>query len=128
MRIRIAIVALLAGYVGALEPCFASQDFTAKSAAAVIITSVGATRAEISRKIELQKSVTNAGVGLALPSVPSREKVYGLESGHITSNGTLVGYNSKYGVVVILEPTYTAGEVQWRCKVLPLAAASRECQ
>jgi len=125
-RFGIPVAALLSASIAA--PSLASQDFTARSSASAIITAAGPVRAAITRKIESQKSLAHAGDGFALPHISDRERQYSLEAGHITSSGTIVGYNNKYGVVVILEPTYEQGKTEWRCKVLPASAASRECQ
>ena len=106
----------------------ANQDFTATSSAAAIITAVGPVRAEITRRIEAQKTLVQAGVGAALPPMSARERQYILEGGHVTSSGTIVGFNSKYGVLVVLEPLYSGGAVEWRCKVVPVTAAPKACQ
>ncbi len=109
-------------------PAHGSQDFTSTSSATGIIQSFSAAKSEITRKIEAQRSLENAGVGVALPPMPENDKGYLLEGGHITSNGTLVGFNSKYRVLVVLEPTYRAGAVVWRCKVVPATASPKSCQ
>ena len=107
---------------------YASQDFTPVSSAAAIITAVGPLRAEITRKIEMSKTLSRVGEGFSLPALSDQERLYSLESGHITSAGTIVGFNSKYGVVVVLEPSLKNGRAEWRCKVLPTSAAPKACR
>jgi len=107
---------------------YGSQDFTSTSSATGIIQSLSKTKSEITRKIEAQKSLENAGLGVALPAMTEKDRGYLLEGGHITSNGTLVGFNSKYRVLVVLEPTYRSGAVEWRCKVIPATASPKSCQ
>jgi hypothetical protein len=106
----------------------ADEDFTARSSAMAIITAVGPVRADITRRIEAQKTLLGAGAGATLPPMTTRERQYTLEGGHITSSGTIVGFNGKYGVLVVLEPLYTGATVEWRCKVVPVTAAPRACQ
>lgn len=125
---RHAIPAVLLACAFGSGVVFASEDFTPVSAAAAIITAVGPVRTEIAQKIEASNALARVGEGVALPTLSDRDRRYGLESGHITSGGTIVGYNSKYGVVVVLEPTLDGRTVEWRCKVLPVTAAPRACR
>jgi hypothetical protein len=106
----------------------ASQDFTATSSAVAILQALSPVHAEITRRIQAQGSLENAGVGVKLPVMTDRDREYILEDGYITTAGTIVAHNSKYHVLVVLEPLYKTGVVSWTCKVVPESSAPRACR
>ena len=106
----------------------ASQDFTSTSSAVAIIQSLSPVVAQITKNIEVQKSLEGAGLSAKLPSTSERESQYGIEGGHITTAGTIVAHNSKYRVLVVMEPMYKGGTVAWACKVVPVTSAPKACR
>lgn len=102
---------------------WANQDVTSKSAAAAIITATSLARDEVGRNISRQKSIQGSGIDVKLRTVLQTERGYfdyGMDQGLVSTNGTIVGFNKKFGVLVVFEPKLEAGAVVWICKVLPI--------
>lgn len=87
-----------------------------------LIMSLSPLKLEIARRIELNQSVRNAGQGLEV-AVEGRVK-----GGVVLKDGVIVSGGDDPPVVVIFQPSISAGTVGWRCMGFPeryLPAACR---
>jgi len=117
----------------AIAICFApsvapaDQPIDQKAAVSGVITGLGPTRAEVEKRILERRSTAGAGEGVVVRQFPASSQEF-LSYGTVSANGTLVGFNQKWGVVVVLDPLYGNGAVTWRCKVFPPVAAPQACK
>jgi len=116
----------------------ADQEFTQKSAAVAIVQSLSSAREQIGRRILERQTTSKSGVGITFAVQPAPSATWldrfrsppqpQLHHAFAGENGTLVGVEQRWGVVVVLDPSYSNGSVEWQCKVFPSEAAPRLCK
>lgn len=94
----------------------------------LLISDTAPLRNEIGQSLSSNRSkaVPNAGL-LRLNPRSDGIMVMPVDFGWVTSNGTIVVHNKKYGVVVIQEPTLSPSGVRWNCTVYPEEAKPTSC-
>ena len=91
----------------------AYSDYGARASLSESMLSVSSLRMEIAENIMKQRTVANAGASLK-PS-PETRSFPSTDYVKVTAEGTIVFRNSKHGQIVVLEPSFHADSVTWRC-------------
>ena len=108
--------AFISGAIGALLVLIAAAiivpqygDYTARSRAATVLNSVRPLQDRIASRIIALKSVSGSGIGNSqLVASPVKEIV-------VLEDGIIIVVGSHFGQVLVLVPSYSSGNVSWRC-------------
>ena len=88
-------------------------DYAARASLSETMLSISPLRTEIAENIMKQRAVASASASLKLPA----EKQFFPSTDYlkVATDGTIVFRNSKYGQIIVLEPSFRADSVTWRC-------------
>jgi hypothetical protein len=88
-------------------------DYAARASLSETMLSISPLRTEIAESIMKQRSVANAGASFK----PAAEKQYFPATDYlkVTADGTIVFRSSRHGQIIVLEPSFRADAVTWRC-------------
>jgi len=88
-------------------------DYAARASLADTLQSMGELKTRIAENI-LSKGTTAGAGHLQNPSA-QQHTVPLADYLKITSDGTIVFRNAKHGQIIVLEPAFNAGVVNWKC-------------
>lgn len=88
-------------------------DYAARASLSETMLSINPLRTEITENIMKQRTVASAGASLN----PAAEKQSFPSTDYlkVTVDGTIVFRSSKYGQIIVLEPSFRSDSVTWRC-------------
>jgi len=112
-------------FVG-IGACSHVDEVAPRSYVGLLVGDTTPVRNEISLALSAGGVVPNAGA-LALKPRGDGLSVVPVDFGWVTTSGSIVVHNKKYGVVVIQEPTVSQGSVKWGCVVYPAEAKPNVC-
>lgn len=120
------LVLLITTMVGACDLTIVDET-TPRSYVGLTTAHAAPLKIEIAKSLIMSpgKSVPQAGA-LMLPPLPGLAPMK-FDFGWVTESGAIVIQNTKFGVIVLQEPTVTGGVVKWSCVVHPAEAKPKLC-
>lgn len=106
--------------------CSHVDEVTPRSYVGLLLGDTAPLRNEISQALSAGRDVPKTGT-LVLKPLGDGLSVVPVDFGWVTTSGSIVVHNKKYGVVVIQEPTVSQASVKWGCVVYPAEATPSMC-
>ena len=88
-------------------------DYAARASLSETMALVGPLRAEIAEIILRQRTAANAAASLKPPA--EKRPLLSADYLKVTSDGTIIFRSSKHGQIIVLEPSFRADAVSWKC-------------
>lgn len=88
-------------------------DYAARASLSETMALVGPLRAEIAEIILRQRTAANAAASLKPPA--EKRPLLSADYLKVTSDGTIIFRSSKHGQIIVLEPSFRAEAVSWKC-------------
>ena len=88
-------------------------DYAARASLSETMLSISPLRTEIAENILKQRAVASAGA--SLKPLAEKQSFPSTDYLKIATDGTIVFRNSKHGQIIVLEPSFRADSVTWRC-------------
>lgn len=88
-------------------------DYAARASLDQTMASVDRLRIDIAENIVNHGTLTNSGV--SLNSSKEKPAVSGADYLKVTNDGTIIFRSARHGQIIVLEPSYNAGVLNWKC-------------
>lgn len=88
-------------------------DYLARASLSETMLLIRPLRTEIAESIMKHRAVSSAGATLKLPT--EKQTFPNTDYLKIATDGTIIFRNSKYGQIIVLEPSFSTDSVTWKC-------------